>query len=153
MNLVEQIYQYNNDNVYFSEPISNNIIPNCNFIRIVYSSHCFSLNGVYLVIDINNVSIDKYYNKYKCKFDINANKYIIDLIKDLEINILKKINIVNKIPVYKIYDIFNGGNIKFFHEIDNICNLKQYSIVLKISGVWETDTEYGLTYKFVTINK
>jgi hypothetical protein len=65
MNIVKNIDQYNEDNVYFLEPIKNNIMNNGNFIRIIYSTSLFILNGIYVNINLNCVSVDKYYNKYR----------------------------------------------------------------------------------------
>ena len=50
MNIVKRIDQYNKNNIFFCEPIKNNIMNEGIFIRILYSSHNFILNGVYLFI-------------------------------------------------------------------------------------------------------
>ena len=148
MNIVKTIDQYNEDYIYFCEPIKNNIMNDGYFIRIIYSSPLFVLNGVYLFINISYLSIEKYYNKFKCTFDIHLFKHIIDKIKFIEEGILKKVNIVNKVPQYKIYEQLKNGNIKFFS--DSIEKINS-SFLLKISGIWETDKDYGLTYKFTNI--
>lgn len=148
MNIVKNIDQYNEDNVYFLEPIQNNIMNNGYFIRIVYSTSSFILNGIYLHIKLNHISVEKYYNKYKCCFDTLQYKTLIDKIQNIEYGILKKISIPNKTPQYKIYDQLRNGNIKVFSETsDKIGN----SFLLKIAGIWETEFEYGLTYKFLII--
>jgi hypothetical protein len=64
-----------------------------NFIRILYSTPLFILNGIYINININHISIDKYYNKFKCTFDINYHKDILEKIRFIEEGLLKKINI------------------------------------------------------------
>ena len=46
MNIVKTIDQYNEDYIYFCEPIKNNIMNDGYFIRIIYSSPLFVLNGV-----------------------------------------------------------------------------------------------------------
>jgi hypothetical protein len=118
------------------------------FIRIIYSTPLFILNGIYLSININHLTIEKYYNKFKCSFDINTYKDLIDKIYVIEDNIIKKINIKGKIPQYKIHDQLKNGNIKIFSEnIDKINNI----FLLKIAGIWETDMYYGLTYKFIKL--
>ena len=70
----------------------------------------------------------------------------------MEENILKNVNNVNnanKIAQFKIYEQMKNGNIKIFSDnIEKTNNL----FMLKISGIWETDHFYGLTYKFVKIN-
>ena len=148
MNIVKNIDQYNDDFVYFCDPIKNNIMNNGHFIRILYSTSIFVLNGIYLNILINQLTIEKYFNKYKCSFDIGAHTNLIQRIKIIEDNILKKINIIGKAPQYKIYEQISNGNIKIFSDnIDNITN----NFLLKIAGIWETEYHYGLTYKFIKL--
>ena len=147
MNLVKSINQYNEDNIYFCEPIKNNVMNEGKFIRILYSTHNLVLNGIYLLVHINDITCDKYYNKYKCNFNTLHNKDIIDNIKTIEENILRKIEI-KKIPQLKIYEQLRNGNIKLFNEV----NKSFCSFILKISGIWETQFNYGLTYKFIKIN-
>jgi len=149
MNIVKKIDQFNKDFVYFCDPIKNNIMTDGVFIRILYSNDMFIMNGIYLMISFQNVSIEKYYNKYRCNFDINIHKETIDKIKIIEEGILKKrIKNINKIPVFKIYEQVRNGNIKVFaNSQESIHN----SFILKISGIWETETNYGVTYKFSAI--
>ena len=148
MNITKKLEQFNKECIYFCDPIKNNIMTEGMFIRILYSNELCVINGVYLLIYFQNVSVEKYYNKYKCNFDISLHKEIIDKVKLIEEDILKKINIKNKTPSYKIYDQMRNGNIKIFSE--NIYNINN-NFLLKISGVWETDTHYGVTYKFINL--
>uniref|UniRef100_A0A6C0HYC2 Uncharacterized protein n=1 Tax=viral metagenome TaxID=1070528 RepID=A0A6C0HYC2_9ZZZZ len=151
MNLVQTIDQYNLNNTYFCEPIKNNVMPNGSFIRIIYSTNIVILNGINLSLCLNDVSIDKYYNKYKCSFNVAIHKDIIENIKTIEENLLKNVSIYNKIPQFKVYDQMRNGNIKIFS--DNIeKNNNNNLFMLKISGIWETETNYGITYKFSKIN-
>lgn len=146
--LVKTINQYNEDYVYFCEPIKNNIMSEGNFIRIIYSTSLFILNGIYLSININYTSVDKYYNKFRCAFDTIQYKDIIDQIRVIEEGLLKKTCIVNKTPQHKIYEQLKNGNIKVFSDAsEKITN----TFLLKIAGIWETDTEFGLTYKFIIL--
>ena len=148
MNIVKTMEQYNEDCVYFCDPIKNNIMNDGNFIRILYSTPMFILNGIYMSISINQLTIEKYFNKYKCSFDIGTHINIIQRIKIIEENILHKINIKGKIPQYKIYEQIGNGNIKIFADnIDHISN----QFLLKIAGIWETEYNYGLTYKFILL--
>lgn len=148
MNLVKKIEQYNNDFLFFCEPIKNNIMNEGNFIRILYSSNLMILNGIYLLINLTDVTCEKYYNKYKCNFNISNHKEIIDSLKIIEEDILKKYK-TNKMPSYKIFEQLKAGHIKLFNDVGN---LNSCSFILKISGIWETQSNYGLTYKFVKTN-
>ena len=145
MNIIKTIKQYDNNCVYFCEPIKNNIMTNGNFIRILYSNHLFVLNGIYLSLPIQFVSIDKYYNKYKCSFDASMFSQLIDDIKSIEYNLLAKY-VCDKTPHYSIYEQLRCGFIKVFSDIINRNNS---TFFLKIAGIWETESEYGLTYKFM----
>lgn len=159
MNLLQNIDQYNDQFLYFCDPIKNNIMNDGNFIRILYSTNNVTLNGIYLLNSFNDIIYEKYYNKYKCIFNINNNKELIEKIKTIEDNILKKIYITNKIPQYKIYDQLKNGYVKIFQNIQNFHNIQSnqnksnHNFILKISGIWETNMNYGLTYKFTKINK
>ena len=149
MNIVKKIDQYDDNNIFFCESIKNNIMIEGNFIRILYSTYDITLNGIYLLIQFNDVVTEKYYNKIKCSFNVHNNKELIEKIKTIEENLLKKIGINNKIPQYKIYEQLMNGHIKFFSN-NNLKN--NGSFILKISGIWETQMNYGLTYKFTKIN-
>ena len=148
MRLVKTIEQYNDNNIFLCEPIKNNIINEGNFIRILYSSDIISFNGIYLLIQLTNLISEKYYNKYKCNFNVNIHKDIIEKLKIIEENVLKKYQ-TYKIPSYKIYEQFKCGHIKICEHIENKNNS---SFILKISGIWETENNYGLTYKFLKTN-
>ena len=64
-----------------------------NFIRILYSTYDITLNGIYLLIQFNDVVTEKYYNKIKCSFNVHNHKELIEKIKVIEENLLKN-NIV-----------------------------------------------------------
>jgi hypothetical protein len=149
MNIVKRIEQYNNNNIFFCEPIKNNVMNEGNFIRIIYSTHNIVLNGIYLLITLNDITCEKYYTKYKCNFNIQNHKEIIENIKIIEEDLLKKAEIFDKIPQYKIYEQLKNGNLKIFSDVGNKAIS---SFILKISGIWETQNNFGLTYKFIKIN-
>ena len=147
MNLLVRTDQYNIDNVYFCDSIKNNIIVNGNFIRILYSTSKFTMNGIYILLNFDNFYIEKYYNKYKYTFDTMVNSELINFVRNVEKDILTKLNIRDKCPVYKIYDQLKIGAINIITDKMEF----NENIILKISGIWETDTEYGITYKFINI--
>ena len=146
MNIVIRIDQYDENCIYFCEPIKNNVMNEGNFIRILYANSSVTLNGVYILIKLNDIVCEKYYNKYKCAFDILNHAEIVSNVKNIEENILKKINIKDKTSQCKIYEQLKNGNIKIFNDVGNKSSC---TFILKISGIWETLTNYGLTYKFV----
>lgn len=149
MNIAKKIEQYDNNCVILCDPIKNNIMNEGNFIRILYSTPHIILNGIYIVITLNNITCEKYFSKFRCFFNILLHKDLLDKLQIIEESILNKYWCTDKIPQYKIYEQIKNGNIKMFNDIGNksIC-----SFILKISGIWETQTNYGLTYKFIKVN-
>lgn len=145
MNLVTSIDNYNPQYVLFCETTKNNIIPDSEFVRILYSSPIMTLSGIYLYVHIDDLSCDKFYNKHKCIFNISAHKDTINKLKMLEESILTSLKLPNHTPLYKLHDQLSVGNIKTMDPIETSSGL---DFVLKISGIWVTDTNYGLTYKF-----
>lgn len=120
-----------------------------NFIRILYSNHSFTLNGIYLLITLNDILCDKFYTKYKCNFNPASHKELINKLKNIEETLINKYNFVDKIPQYKIFEQLVNGNIKISNDIGN---RTQCNLILKISGIWETHDKFGLTFKFMKIN-
>jgi Zn-dependent M16 (insulinase) family peptidase len=150
MFLVKNLDEFDENHIFFGDSVINNVMNDGKFIRILYSTNNITLNGIYLLIKLKDVACEKYYNKFKCIFNINNHKNLIDKIKSIEENILNKFKttFVSKSPEYKIYEQLKNGFIKIFQEVNN---KSDYNFILKISGVWETQTNYGLTYKFIKV--
>jgi hypothetical protein len=148
MNIVKRIDQYDDNNIFFCEPIKNNVMNEGNFIRILYSTPNVVFNGIYLLMTLNDITCEKYYTKYRCNFNVTTHKDIIDNIKIIEEDLLKKYDLSEKIPQLKIHEQLRNGNLKIFTDVGNknVC-----SFILKISGIWETQYNYGLTYKFIKV--
>jgi hypothetical protein len=151
MNIALNINQFDINNIYFCDPIKNNVVNDGLFIRVIYSTEYFVTNGINLFIPLYDIVIEKFYNKYKCSFNLNNNKNVIENIQQIEENILDNINSKNKIVQKTIYEQLRIGNIKIFSE--NIDKTNNHLFILKISGIWETDTHIGLTFKFSKINQ
>jgi len=149
MNIVKDLDQYSDNNAFFCEPIKNNVMPDGNFIRIIYSTGSLVLNGIYLLVPLNDIICEKYYTKYKCCFNVIRHKDIIEQVKIIEEDLLKKINITSKTAQYKIFEQLKNGCLKIFTDVGN---KQSCAFILKISGIWETQYDYGLTYKFIAVN-
>jgi hypothetical protein len=144
----------NIENVYFSEPVKNTVIPNSTFRRIIYSNNYVSLNNIHLKIKLDNIKISKFYQKFKCMFNYHNVSTHNDILKitNIEKLILSKIKINDKLPKFSILEQARNGFIKFSTLDNNTYSPDINSLVihLKISGIWENISEYGLTYKFCT---
>ena len=152
MNIAKRIDQYDRDNVYFCDSIKNNVMLNGNFIRILYCTHHFTLNGIYIQFSLKDVCYEKYYQKYKCVFDGDKYQDIMSGIVDIENSIIKKSAFMfpGKNPQFKIAEQLHHGFIKIF--LSDMPKSSNTTFLLKISGIWETDDEYGVTYKFSVIH-
>ena len=132
-------------NIYFNKSVKNNILNNGYFTKINYSDEIIIMSGLYIQITLHDIYYENYYNKMKCSFSLIKNSNIIDKIKKLELNIINKF-VIPKIPQYTLFEHFKNGNIKIYNYKNSDNNF-----LLRISGIWENDTHYGLTYKILPL--
>ena len=125
MNLIIKLDDLSINNVFFYEPVKNTILDNSYFIRIIYSNEDLILNGIYILI--NN----------------NINNY--DLLDNLEFEILSKYK-KDKIISKKIKENY----VYLTNKNNYIVNQNKF-ICLKISGIWETYNNIGLTFKYINL--
>lgn len=149
MSILKTIDQYKHENLYFCDTIKNNVMPNGNFIRVLYCNDNFTMNGVYLQVEFNDVECNKFYQKHKLSFDIESHDNIIQKIVNIEKTMLSQIehSMKDKTPQYKITEQVSNGCIKL-HLTEPLVDKKKVTLLFKISGIWETEQNYGLTYKF-----
>jgi hypothetical protein len=148
MNIAISLNDININNIFFQDPIKNTIMNNSNFIRIIYSDELCSFNGICLAFNLPITHVDKCFTKYKCVFDIQENNMIIGMIVKMEQDIIAKYNVKNKQPVYRVCEQLKHGFIKVMNINMNNSSSSNKRFILKISGLWSNDIEYGLTYKF-----
>ena len=143
--------------IIISEKTKNNIMDQSDFHRLIYSDENISINGIFLKFSLENVSIEKYFNKIKCNFENNAlNNKVISDIKSIERMILNKFtNETNKSITCRIQEQLENNYIKLYGT-DNIKfgKNKIINFYLKISGIWVSNgtQEYGLTFRFFIFN-
>lgn len=131
--IAEDINNINYYNIFISESNKNNN----NFIKIFYSNKYFFLNSIYVKLNLTNLRI----NNNKIFFDNLEN---LQKIKNLEQFILNNINIKKK-PIYKLSNLLDNKFLKYGENINN-------HNILKISGIWETNDNYGITFKVIDFN-
>jgi hypothetical protein len=148
MNVVLREDQYNIANIYFSEAIQNIIMENSSFIKLIYSNHNIMTTGLFLLVELKNTSKELYFKKIKITYDINANLTTLIRLYEIETEILDKYN-SNKKQKKIIYETLSCGSIKIFPNNDEDIVKVNNSFILKISGIWENETEYGVTYKLL----
>ena len=64
MNIVNRIVDnISNDNIYFTDEIENTVIEDSTFIKILYSTTDFIMNGLYIHIPLKINSTELHYKK------------------------------------------------------------------------------------------
>ena len=152
---------FNIHDVYYCKPIRNKIMPGGMFVRLIYSNELVSINGIHVSFSLYGRIQEIYNNKFKYTHADSNDDSTISIINAIEKAILENANITNKNPQYKLQEQLQSGCFKYFQ--DNILPSKTVkqtnsqpprftSFVLKISGIWTTDVEYGITYKFTKVS-
>jgi hypothetical protein len=123
-----------------------NIIMDGMFSKFLYTETYFTLNSVLIHIPFTNVQVKQLYpNKMVIQFDLHSEfiKKIIQLEKDL---IDKYIHFhpstLNKQVQFSIKENINNKKLKIQEGIGN-------TFFIKLSGIWESDFHYGVTFKFI----
>jgi hypothetical protein len=125
------IDDFNINNVLFLELVKNKIIDGY-FSNIVFSDSCVIINGLYIKLDS---SVYKKHNVVKML--IHIEEQIIELYTHTFDCSIKK-------PIYVVKDFFEDPeNLRYF--FNRIVNTH----ALKLSGVWESKTSFGINHKFI----
>jgi len=153
--------------LHFGTAVQNND-SDSKFARIIYSTKYISFNGVGIGLNFTGAKHEHHFNKIFVSFDasIHANQALISRIRAIECEIINKyVGSVLEGPrrcIYSLTEQLNSECVKAYVN-DNygsgvsnddstanvILNTNGSQIMIKISGVWETDDECGITYKFV----
>ena len=147
-------------NMYFLET-KKNIIMDGNFTKLIFSNEFFVMNGIYILFPIDHNGSEKIMNKTQIRFNPfqQYNQTLINEFTKLEKNILeyyKQSRMCNCRIVPLLQKQMLIGFMKTNKEYKNQFlineNNKNIQYVLKISGIWETPDEIGLTYKLFEVN-
>ncbi len=150
MNIVLEIKDINPTNIYLMDT-KKNIIMDGSFTKILYTNPYLTMNSIYCITSIEIIN-SEIINKNFSTYNIYCSPEMIQECYDLEKNIIdfyKQEMGVNKACSYLLYKQLLTYKIKLYKE-NNITPINVIpSIVLKISGLWETENEVGITYKFL----
>ena len=158
----EDLDNIDENSIIVCDPIKNSIIQHSNFYKTLYSNDLISFNGIYVKFNlINTMKV-----KEKITFNINAkeNEETISKLSKLENSILDIINCnLNKNKINKISEFLNNGYIKYnYNDVyleteENTSlineNYTKKTLFLKISGLWETRENIGLTFKIFLVDR
>jgi hypothetical protein len=142
MNIYHTINSLEPSYTYFLKPIENKLSCYKYYYKLAYNIENFVLNTILINVDIINHTIIKENNNYKLVLQID-NNFLLKL-KDYELNILTNINkIINKQFIIFSNKYIINNTITYNYNIKPN-NVKLY---LRISGIWESDTQYGFIIK------
>jgi len=143
-------------NLFFLD-MKRNIIMDGNFTKIIYSNDCFTMNGLFILFPIES-GIERLKNQIKFNSYSPYNLSIIQEFSRLEMKILeyykqsKQCN--RKLSNLLSRQIYSGFMKTHKDNYDMVFDEKKnIQYVLKISGVWETREEVGLTYKLYEVDE
>ena len=140
---------YCKDNFYFLDTKPNIVVEGI-FTKVIYTDQSFTLNGTYFSLPLAIESNSGSDNYVHFNPTTHQNNRVIKTVNELELTILDNYcqfsKLKKKTPVYFITKHLNCGKFKI--------NFREYHkthrhFILKISGIWETNTEYGVTYKII----
>jgi len=154
------LYKFSLTNIYFLDT-KKNIIMDGNFSKLIFSNEWFVMNGIYILFPIEHNGSERIMNKTQIRFNPfhQYNQILINEFSKLERNILEYYKQIRSCNC-KIVPLLNKqmmiGFMKTNKEYKNQFlineNDKNTKYVLKISGIWETQDEIGLTYKLFDVN-
>jgi len=160
--LCEEISDIDLNNLIIMDPIKNNVLLESYFYKINYYNNIIIYNGLYIHFELKYLELlnDKIIYNFEENFNIFNELFKIE-------NDLLNINNIKKKKNLKIREIIEKKNIKYnyidinsnininninhFNNINN--NSNHIDLILKISGIWKTNENYGLTFKFLICNK
>lgn len=155
MNFVIDNPNFNTKNIALTES-KKNIILEGYFTKLNYLSKCCTMSSLLFYLPIepkhilnenNNIGIkfDAYSTKNlnTVKFFSQLEQQLLDYYNQYQQRSFKKCNLLNK-QLFNGFIKINSSN-KYFD--------KSRKFIIKISGIWETKTEIGITYKIFDANK
>ena len=147
MFLCLNIDDFEKKHLLINNKVRNNIITNSYFYRLYYSNNNFISNGIVIYFYLNDISVEKYFNKTKINFMKHNNLSIIKKINSLESELLSSLDI-NKEQKFLLREQLENGFIKLVNDKIDFKE-KNIQLVIKISGIWESKKEYGLTFRCI----
>jgi hypothetical protein len=176
-------YTFNIDYATLTEKTKNNVIENSWFHRLMYEHDAFTMNGVAVNFSLTINKTETSYDKLKHCFSLadENNQAVINELTRIEREILAYTTLFEgKTPMFHIENQSKQGFIKLFNGtsrshktysttapvVATHHTLKTYHMkprplyfsqtqdfILKISGIWYNDINYGITYKFEKASK
>lgn len=133
-----------------------NIIIDGHFTKINYSDTFMTLNNICIYFPIQYNYVDKTVVKNNIFFNPSQNMELIKNITYLEeqmIEYYKKEFHIQKKNNLSLFNQLKSGRIKIYKEYNHETRQdERTSIILKISGIWETNNDIGIAFKFLEMH-
>jgi hypothetical protein len=131
-----------------------------NFTKLLYSNDSFTMNGLYILFPIESFNVEKNGSKVILKFNPyqSGNLNVVQEFSKLELRIIEYYKNLSKCKS-KISGFLSkqmySGSMKLYRDYNSGDNKKNNNVqyIIKISGVWETYEEVGLTFKLIEVNE
>jgi len=161
------------EDVYFSDK-KNNIIIDGYFTKIIYSNQLFSTNGLFFLFPVLLDRIELIMDKRIARFQPYSRQNVMLIqqmvqIESLLIDLYKTMQNCHKNPSFILAKQLYSGSLKLYREhvasmnsVENRLHVlsnppedllhlpppsSAIQYVIKITGIWETNFEVGITYK------
>jgi hypothetical protein len=142
MNLFVKHDEFNINYLHFLNQ-KKNLIMDGNFTKIMYSNQILSMNGLFIVFDFDNLICPLHIeNSQSNDMWNNISLSILETIKDIEYKILN----YYKDMFYSNKKILYSNNLQYGTRS---YKPNESKLLFKISGIWETEFEIGITYKIL----
>lgn len=177
MQILIPVSRVDPQNIYFNEK-RKNVILDGNFAKVLYSTTDFEMNGLHILIRIKSAITGSFYPQFCVKphatQDTTPSKFVeffdpasihhaaqIDMLCNIESEIVNnyiQMYAMSKRALYNLKSQLTSGT--FRYSVDNEPANKYMSCAgdaqevyyaLKISGIWETDCNVGITVKYVRL--
>jgi len=155
MSFLIYLNQFDVRNVYLESPDS----PDLKMSRLIYSTKCITLNNIGFVMRLVPTKVIQHYkDEWSMHFDAShpVNAGIIEQFRKIESDIINKFMHAGLIGKHHCIfaNTLTEGCIKTDNETDGFLNPESPSssdvqFVLYINGIWETQTDFGISCKFV----
>jgi hypothetical protein len=145
--------------IIINEPIKNSVLQYNYFYKLLYATNIVVLTSIFTLFELNNVILEN----DKALFNKNIiNDTVFNKLIQLEEYLLNLIN-NSKTKLYKFKELHENQYFKYslFDDIEKFNNYKYVNtldeknskFILKISGIWESKENIGLTFKIIIANK
>jgi hypothetical protein len=160
--LAWNIDSFETNKIHFLEK-KNNFMMDGTFTKLLYLDASVTMNAAYIYFPINTLFYNSYTNFVHFSLADAENKKLATVVSHIESQILEQYQTffnVKKTHSLMLQRQMQKKNFKVYHNNSNI-NINtnnnefrqhqhqdQHRYILKISGVWETESEIGITFKF-----